>query len=97
MSYFGAKFPEGIDPEEYMEILGIDNITCPNFRRVVFRSLSAKDTTSYNCVGCGTEDALIFVIGPETERLFVRRGSSCTDENVIEPVKKRIDLPTEEE
>jgi hypothetical protein len=78
MSYFGSKFPEGIN-SDYVEIPGVENVTCPLFRRVVNKSLSAKDTTYFNCDGCNTKDALIVYIDLETERFFVRQDSKCTN------------------
>lgn len=79
MSYFGAEFPAGIDPELYREIYGIGDITCPLFRRVVLRALSVENTARFTCDGCGTKEAIIIEVDLETERLFVRRDSRCGD------------------
>lgn len=78
MSYFGSKFPEGINPQDYTELNSVDDISCPVFRRVVLSSLSSVDTTYFNCPGCKTKDALVIYLNIETERLFVRRDSPCT-------------------
>lgn len=80
MSYRGGKYPEGVD-QSYREISGPQEIGCPLFRRVVSRALDSKETARFKCDGCGTENAVIIVVDLETERLFVRLGSKCTEIN----------------
>lgn len=79
MSYFGARFPEGVDPGEYQEIGSPQEISCPHFRLSILRALNSDSTTRGNCHGCGEVDALILVISLDNdERLFVRRNAACT-------------------
>ena len=95
MSYLGAKFPEGIDPEKYREISGPDQITCPVFRRTVSRTLNSNRSVVNACQGCGEEDAIILELSGtpgETERLFVRRDSRCASNEP--PPQLRVTLPS---
>lgn len=95
MSYFGSKFPEGISSDDYVEIGGVEDVSCPKFRRVVMKSLSARSTERFTCDGCGTKEAIIIVVDTDTERLFVRRNSACSDIGVRER-PKRTPPPSDE-
>lgn len=94
MSYFGAKFPEGVTGD-YREIGGAGEITCPNLKRVTLKALSSEQTKYFTCDGCGEKEAVIIVVDLETERLFVRKDSPCANghEHLVPPVvrkKKKI-------
>jgi len=78
MSYFGAKFPEGVSGD-YREIGGAGDITCPNLKRVTLKALSSENTKYFTCDGCGEKEAVIIVVDLETERLFVRKDSACAE------------------
>jgi len=77
MSYFGAKYPEGISPDDYNEVESLKNISCPNLRRVALKALSSEETKYFGCDGCGDKDALVIVVDLETERMFLRNNSNC--------------------
>ncbi len=78
MSYFGAKFPEGVSAD-YRKIIGPEEIVCPNLRRVTLEALSSEETKYFTCDGCGSERSILIVLDLETERLFVRKDSACAN------------------
>lgn len=90
MSYFGSKFPEGVSGD-YREIIGPEEIICPNLRRVTLKALSSEDTKYFTCDGCGSERSILIVIDLETERLFVRKDSACASghEHLVSPIVRK--------
>jgi hypothetical protein len=82
MSYIGARFPEGIDPQKYIEIISVGSnsdilASCPHLRQAVQQLLSADTDTSLPCPGCGTPDVARIIISIDTERMFVLRHNPC--------------------
>ena len=77
MSYSFSKKPKEV-PWGFHEVLSTESDVlkdCPFLRKTLRQLFSSTDTAREKCIQCRASEAMI-VIGPETERLFVRRNKT---------------------